>query len=147
MSKAVNVLWHQSLKLVQNNQSEGSVISDDKCLLVCFCILPKNTKTLAQRFFFCQHANISDTSQPISIILGQKNKYPDANLSHDPLGVRGHDGVTGFKKVIFTKKASSPSYYIALTRDLCICISLTPSTKVMGLKKYPGSLGVTGVKS
>ena len=30
VSKAVNFLWHQSLKLVQNNQSEGSVISDDK---------------------------------------------------------------------------------------------------------------------
>ena len=103
VSKAVNVLWHQSLKLVQNNQSEGSVISDDKCLLVCFCILPKNTKTFAQRLFFCQHANISDISRPISIILGQNNKYPNANFSHDLLGVKGHTGVTGVKKVISLK--------------------------------------------
>ena len=54
----------------------------------------------------------------------------------------GHWG----QKVIFTKKASSPSEYVALTRDLCTCISLTPSTKVMVLKINPGSFGVTGVK-
>ena len=62
-------------------------------------------------------------------------------------GVRGHDGVTGVKKVIFIKKASSPTEYLALTRDLCICSSLTPSTKVMVLKNCQGSFGVTGVKS
>ena len=54
----------------------------------------------------------------------------------------GHRG----QKIIFTKKASSPTEYVALTCDLCICISLTPSTKVMVLKIYPGSFGVTGVK-
>ena len=31
----------------QNYESEGSVISDDKCQLVCFCILPKTYKNLA----------------------------------------------------------------------------------------------------
>ena len=60
--------------------------------------------------------------------------------------IRGHNGVTGVKKVIFTKKASSPTEYLASMRDLCICISLTPSTKVMVLKIHPGSFGVTGVK-
>ena len=54
--------------------------------------------------------------------------------------------VTGVKNVIFTKKASGPTECVALTRDLCICISLTPSTKVITLKIHPGSLGVTGVK-
>ena len=54
----------------------------------------------------------------------------------------GHRG----QKVIFTKKASSPSEYVAFTRDLRTCISLTPSTKVMVLKINPGSFGVTGVK-
>ena len=54
----------------------------------------------------------------------------------------GHRG----QKVIFTKKASSPSEYVALTHDLRTCISLTPSTKVMVLKINPGSFGVTGVK-
>ena len=54
----------------------------------------------------------------------------------------GHRG----QKVIYTKKASTPTDYIELTQDLCICISLIPSTKVMGPANYPGSLGVTGVK-
>ena len=54
----------------------------------------------------------------------------------------GHRG----QKVIFTKKASSPSEYVAFTRDLRTCINLTPSTKVMVLKINPGSFGVTGVK-
>ena len=61
-------------------------------------------------------------------------------------GVRGQNGVIGVKKVIFTKKASSPTKYLALMRDLCICLSLTPSTKVMVLKIHQGSFGVTGVK-
>ena len=56
--------------------------------------------------------------------------------------IRGHGG----QKVIFTKKASSPSEYVALTRYLCICISEINSTKVMVLKIHPGSFGVTGVK-
>ena len=54
----------------------------------------------------------------------------------------GHWG----QNVIFTKNALSPSEYIAFTCDLCICISLTPSTKVISLKIHPGSFGVTGVK-
>ena len=78
--------------------------------------------------------------------LGQSDQYLDHYSGTNDDGVRGHDGVTGVKKVIFTKKASSPSDYIALMRDLCICSSLTPSTKVMVLKIHPGSFGVTGVK-
>ena len=54
----------------------------------------------------------------------------------------GHRG----QKVIFTKKASSPTECVALMRDSCICISLTPSTKVITSKNCPGSFGVTGVK-
>ena len=54
----------------------------------------------------------------------------------------GHRG----QKVIFTKKASSPSEYVSLTRNLHTCISLSPSTKVIVLKIHPGSFGVTGVK-
>ena len=81
----------------------------------------------------------------------------DAWLMHmntlDPLyksyGPKNSSGVIwghGGQKVIFTKKASSPSEYVALTRYLCICISLINSTKVMVLKIHPGSFGVTGVK-
>ena len=54
----------------------------------------------------------------------------------------GHRG----KKIIFTKKASRSTEYVALTRDLRTCISLTPSTKFMVLKISTGSFGVTGVK-
>ena len=58
----------------------------------------------------------------------------------------GSFGVTGVKKVIFTKNATSPTNYRVWSCDSCTYISLTPSTKVMGLKIHPGSFGVTGVK-
>ena len=93
------------------------------------------------------NTSFSHTSQhAILTKLGQSDRYLDHYSRTQDGGVRGHDGVTGVKKVIFTKKASSPSEYVALTRDLCICISLTPSTKVISLKIHPGSFGVTGVK-
>ena len=57
----------------------------------------------------------------------------------------GHLGSLG-QKVIFTKKASSPSDYVGLLRDSCICSSLTSSTKVTVLKIHLGSFGVPGVK-
>ena len=100
--------------------------------------------------FFLSSGNtsFSHTSRhSILTKLGQSDRYVDHYSGTKDDGVRGHHGVTGVKKVIFTKKASSPSDYIALTRDLYICNSLTPSTKVMVLKKCPGSFGVTGVKS
>ena len=64
-------------------------------------------------------------------------------------GVKCQSGVIwghGGQMFIFLKKASNPSDYVALNQDLCICSSLTPSTKVMVVKKCPGSFGVTGVK-
>ena len=84
---------------------------------------------------------------PILTKLGHNDRYLNHYSGTKDGGVRGHHGVTGVKKVICTKKASSPSDYVALTRDLCICSSLTPSTKVMVLKNCQGSFGVTGVKS
>ena len=54
----------------------------------------------------------------------------------------GHRG----QKVNFLKNVSTPLNYVALTRDLYICYSLTPSTKVMGIENHPGSFGVTGSK-
>ena len=93
------------------------------------------------------NTSFSYTSRhPILTKLGQRDRYLDHYSGTNNGGVKGHDGVTGVKKVIFTKKASSPTEYLALTRDLCICISLTPSTKVITLKIHPASLGVTGVK-
>ena len=101
-------------------------------------------------FFFLSSGNTSFSHislHPILTKLGHNDRYLDHYSGTKDGGVRGHHGVTGVKKVICTKKASSPSDYVALTRDLCICSSLTPSTKVMVLKNCQGSFGVTGVKS
>ena len=93
------------------------------------------------------NTRFSHTSlHPILTKLGHNDRYLDHYSGTKDDGVRGHYGVTGVKKVIFTKKASSPSDYVASRRDLCICSSLTPSTKVTVLKIHPGSFGVTGVK-
>ena len=89
--------------------------------------------------------------------LGHSNWYLDHYSRTNNDGVRGQDGVTGVKKVIFTKtassptefvalKASSPSEYVALTCDLRTCISLTPSTKVLVLKIIRVDLGSQGSK-
>ena len=99
-------------------------------------------------FLLSGNTSFSHTSlHPILTKLSQSDRYLDHYSGTDNGGVRGHDGVTGVKKVIFIKKASSPTEYLALTRNLCICSSLTPSTKVMVLKNCQGSFGVTGVKS
>ena len=80
-------------------------------------------------FFFlllssiCQHANISDTLGPIMLILCQSNKSVNAHFWHDRFGVKGHDGVTGVKKVIFTKIAISSTGHMVWSCDSCILIS------------------------
>ena len=103
---------------------------------------------LSSFFLLSGNTSFSHTSlHPILTKLSQSDRYLDHYSGIDNGGVRGHDGVTEVKKVIFIKKASSPTEYLALTRDLCICSSLTPSTKVMVLKNCQGSFGVTGVKS
>ena len=67
---------------------------------------------------------------PISTKLGKSDRYLNHYSRTNDGGVRDHDGVTGVKKVIFTKKASSPTEYVALMHYLCICISLTPLQKL-----------------
>ena len=89
---------------------------------------------------------ISDMTWPILTRLGHKYRLTIPFMWHDQIRVKGHVGVTGVKKVIFTKNATSPTDYRVWSCDSCTCISLTPSTKVMGLKIHPGSFGVTGVK-
>ena len=102
---------------------------------------------LVKNFLLSGNTSFSHTSlHPILTKLGQSDRYLNHYSCTDNDGVRGQDGVTGVKKVIFTKKASSPTEYLASMRDLCICISSTPSTKVTVLKNHPGSFGVTGVK-
>ena len=46
--------------------------------------------------------------------LGHKYRLTIPFMSYDQIGVKGHVGVTGVKKVIFTiKKVSSPTGYVA----------------------------------
>ena len=97
--------------------------------------------------FSSGNTSFSHTSRHLILTkLGHSDRHLNHYSRTNNDGVRGHDGVTGVKNVIFTKKASSPTECVAWTRDLCICVSLTPSTKVITLKIHPGSLGVTGVK-
>ena len=90
---------------------------------------------LSSFFFLSGNISFSHPSR-LSILtkLGHSDRYVDHYSGTNNDGVRGQDGVIGVKKVIFTKKASSPSKYLALMRDLCICISLTFSTKNYGPK-------------
>ena len=100
----------------QSRQGTPSVTAT--CLVLSFFLLSSNT-------------SFSHTSlHPILTKLSQSDRYLDHYSGTDNGGVRGHDGVTGVKKVIFTKKASGPTEYLALMRDLCICISLTPLQKL-----------------
>ena len=56
---------------------------------------------------------------------------------------RGHR----VQKVIFTKNATPPTDYVAWSRDLCMWLSLTPSTKVTIFNFDQRSFGDTGGKS
>ena len=110
--------------------------------------------SMSSSFFFFLSGNtpFSHTSQnSILTKLGQSDQDVDHYSGTNKDGVKGHVGVTRVKKEvkkgsIFTKKESTPTDYVALTRDLCIYISLNPSTKVMVLKNIRGHLGSQGSK-
>ena len=55
---------------------------------------------------------------PILTKLGNENRLTIPFMSHDQIGVKGHIGVIGFKKVIFAKNATPPTDYVAWSRDL-----------------------------
>ena len=151
--------WGQSG--VDVSKPAGYAVCDGNMSSFFFFILPAQPQDLvsysfllfffSSSFFFflllATHRFSHISLHPILTKLGHNDWYLDHYSGTKDGGVRGHHGVTGVKKVICTKKASSPSDYVALTRDLCICSSLTPSTKVMVLKNCQGSFGVTGVKS
>ena len=105
-------------------------------LLLCFFFYPAGGPAgscilLVSSFFFffffllllLSSGNTSFSHTSLHLILtklAHSDRYLDHYSGTDNGGVRGHDGVTGVKKVIFTKKASSPTEYLALMRDLCI---------------------------
>ena len=114
---------------------------------VCDCVFHLyDVRFLSSSSVNTSKSYISDMTWPILTRPGHKYRLTIPFMSHDQIRVKGHVGVTGVKKVIFTKNATSPTYYRVWSCDSCTCISLTPSTKVMGLKIHPGSFGVTGVK-
>ena len=94
---------------------------------------------LSSFFLLSGNTSFSHTSlHPILTKLGHSDRYHDHYSGTKDGGVRGHDGVTGVKKVIFTKKASSPTNKVALTRDLYMCSQLDPLYKSYGSRKSPG---------
>ena len=60
---------------------------------------------------------ISDMTWPIMTRLGHKYQLTIPFMSYDQIGVKGHVGATGVKKVIFTKNATSADY-VAWSCDL-----------------------------
>ena len=82
----------------------------------------------------------------ISTKLGQNDQWVTNYKSYQQFDLKGHVGVTGVKKVIFTENATPPTHYIAGARDSCILTILTSSTKIITLQISLGSFGVTGVK-
>ena len=56
---------------------------------------------------------ISDITLPILTRLGHKYRLTTPFMSYDQIRVKGHVGVTGVKKVIFTKNATPSTDYVA----------------------------------
>ena len=72
---------------------------------------------------FCQHVNISYMLHSILTKLGQNDQYLDCYSHTNNSGVKGHDGVTRVKKVIFTKIAIFRTDYMIWSCDSYIFIS------------------------
>ena len=87
-----------------------------------------------------------DMPWPISTKLGHKKPLTHGIYVTWPewgqRSRRGHRGQKGQK----LKNATPPTDYRVWSRDSCICISLTTSTKVITLKIHLGSFVVAGVK-
>ena len=79
--------------------------------------------------------------------LGQNDQWVSGYKSYQQLDLKGHVGVTGVKKVIFTKNVSTHLHYVAGSRDSCILISFVLSTKVINHRSIRGHLGSQGSKN
>ena len=72
---------------------------------------------------FCQHVNISYMLRSILTKLGLNDQYLDHYSHTNNGGVKGHDGVTGVKQVIFTKIAIFRTDYMVWSCDSYMFIS------------------------
>ena len=72
---------------------------------------------------FCQHVNISYMLRSILTKLGLNDQYLDHYSHTNNGGVKGYDGVTGVKKVIFNKIAIFRTDYMVWSCDSHMFIS------------------------
>ena len=72
---------------------------------------------------FCQHVNISYMLRSILTKLHLNDQYLDPYSHTNNGGVKGHDGVTGVKKVISTKIAIFRTDYMVWSCDSYMFIS------------------------
>ena len=121
-------LWHQQGNWGQSgvdvSKPAGYAVCDGSICLVTLPAQPQGTVSysfLLSFFLLLLSGNTSFSytfRHPILTKLGQRDRYLDHYSGTNNGVVRGQDEVTGVKKVIFTKKASIPTEYLALTRDL-----------------------------
>ena len=78
--------------------------------------------------------------------VGQNDQWVIGYKSYQQFDLKGHVGVTGVKKVIFTKNVSSHLYYVAGSHNSCILISIVFSIKVINHRSIRGHLGHRGQK-
>ena len=81
---------------------------------------------------------ISDMTWPILTRLGHKYRLTIPFMSYDQIGVKGHVGVTGVKKVIFTKKSFKSNRLRSVITWLMYMIDLDPLYKSYGSRKSSG---------
>ena len=81
---------------------------------------------------------ISDMTWPILTRLGHKYRLTIPFMSYDQIGVKGHVGVTGVKKVIFTKKSFKSYRLRSVITWFMYMIDLDPLYKSYGSKKSSG---------
>ena len=146
-------LWHQQGNWGQSgvdvSKPAGYAVCDGSiCLVILpaqpqdtvFFSFPLSSSSSSSSFFLSGNTSFSHTSRhSILTKLGHSDRYVDHYSGTNNDGVRGHDGVTGVKKVIFTKKASSPSeYLVSMHGDLCSMHKLDPLYKSYGPKNLSG---------
>ena len=81
---------------------------------------------------------ISDMTWPILTRLGHKYRLTIPFMSYDLIGVKGHVGVTGVKKVIFTKKSFKSNRLRSVITWLMYMIDLDFLYKSYGSRKSSG---------
>ena len=120
-------------------------------ITICFCVcfMPRELlHSRSRRLCFVSvrflssvnisKSYISDMTRPILTRLGHKYRLTIPFMSYDQIGVKGHVGVTGVKKVIFTKKSFKSNRLRSVITWLMYMIDLDPLYKSYGSRKSSG---------